>query len=453
MNYKYEEQLGTEKMLPLILKMSLPAVAAQLVNLLYGIVDRIYIGHISGIGTDALAGVGVTNSIIIMISAFSMIVGGGGPPLASIALGSGDRRKAEKILENGFIMLLFFTVIMTVISYVFMKPILMLTGASSQTIGYGMQYLKIYLAGTLFVQTSIGLNSFISAQGRPKIAMVSVMMGAALNIILDPVFIFGFHMGVAGAALATVIAQFFSALWVLSFLFSQKASLGIHLHLQLPDFKVIGSIAALGISPFIMSITESLIGFIMNGTLVLYGDIYVSALTIMQSAMQIAGAPMIGFGQGSAPIISYNYGHGNKVRVKEGFKITLAVMGTFNFLLILLILLFPSFAAGLFTNDTRLIDTVEEVMPFFLSGMLVFGLQRACQNMFVSLGQAKVSLFIALLRKVFLLIPLVFIFSSVIGAKGVYLAESVADATAATICTIIFFVLFPKILHKMDQIA
>jgi len=446
----YEEQLGTMKMLPLIFRMSIPAVAAQLVNLLYGIVDRIYIGHIAGIGTDALAGVGVTNSIIIMISAFSMIVGGGGPPLASIALGAGDRKKAEKILENGFLMLIFFTIIMTTVSYVFMEPILRLTGASDQTIGYGMQYLKIYLTGTLFVQTSIGLNSFISAQGRPKVAMVSVMMGAALNILLDPLFIFGFHMGVAGAALATVIAQFFSALWVLSFLFSKRATLRIRVQRKLPDFRIIGSIAALGVSPFIMSITESLIGFIMNGTLVHYGDIYVSALTVMQSAMQIAGAPLIGFGQGTAPIISYNYGHGDKKRVKEGFKIMITIMASFNFLLILLILLFPSVVAGMFTSDPELIRTVERVMPFFLTGMMVFGLQRACQNMFVALGQAKVSLFIALLRKVFLLIPLVFILSPIIGVNGVYLAESIADATAATLCTIIFMILFPKILKKLD---
>ncbi len=450
MGQNYEEQLGTMKMLPLIFRMSIPAVAAQLVNLLYGIVDRIYIGHIAGIGTDALAGVGVTNSIIIMISAFSMIVGGGGPPLASIALGAGDRKKAEKILENGFLMLIFFTIIMTTVSYVFMEPILRLTGASDQTIGYGMQYLKIYLTGTLFVQTSIGLNSFISAQGRPKVAMVSVMMGAALNILLDPLFIFGFHMGVAGAALATVIAQFFSALWVLSFLFSKRATLRIRVQRKLPDFRIIGSIAALGVSPFIMSITESLIGFIMNGTLVHYGDIYVSALTVMQSAMQIAGAPLIGFGQGTAPIISYNYGHGDKKRVKEGFKIMITIMASFNFLLILLILLFPSVVAGMFTSDPELIRTVERVMPFFLTGMMVFGLQRACQNMFVALGQAKVSLFIALLRKVFLLIPLVFILSPIIGVNGVYLAESIADATAATLCTIIFMILFPKILKKLD---
>lgn len=446
MNNRYEERLGTDPMLPLIFRMALPSVAAQLVNLLYGIIDRIYIGHIPVIGTSALAGVGVTNSIILLISAFSQIVGGGGAPLASIALGKGDREGAEKILGNGFVMLLIFTVITVSLSYIFMEPVLRLTGASNSTIGYAKDYLTIYLAGTLFVQLVIGLNSFMSCQGRPGIAMLSVLIGAILNIILDPIFIFVLNMGVAGAAAATIISQFCSAVWVLSFLFSKRASLRIRISYMKPDKKVIRSMLSLGISPFIMVSTESLIGFVLNGSLAVFGDIYVSALTVMQSAMQIVSVPLGGFAQGVVPVISYNYGHGNPKRVKDGFKILLTAMFSCNFILILLMILFPPIIAGMFTDDAVLIGVVAKVMPVFLAGMTIFGLQRACQNMFVALGQAKVSLFIALLRKVILLVPLALILSRFMGVMGIYSAEALADATAAIICTLIFSVMFPKIL-------
>lgn len=446
MNNRYEERLGTDPMLPLIFRMALPSVAAQLVNLLYGIIDRIYIGHIPVIGTSALAGVGVTNSIILLISAFSQIVGGGGAPLASIALGKGDREGAEKILGNGFVMLLIFTVITVSLSYIFMDPVLRLTGASNSTIGYAKDYLTIYLTGTLFVQLVIGLNSFMSCQGRPGIAMLSVLIGAILNIILDPIFIFVLNMGVAGAAAATIISQFCSAVWVLSFLFSKRASLRIRISYMKPDKKVIRSMLSLGISPFIMVSTESLIGFVLNGSLAVFGDIYVSALTVMQSAMQIVSVPLGGFAQGVVPVISYNYGHGNPKRVKDGFKILLAAMFSCNFILILLMILFPPIIAGMFTDDAVLIGVVAKVMPVFLAGMTIFGLQRACQNMFVALGQAKVSLFIALLRKVILLVPLALILSRFMGVMGIYSAEALADATAAIICTLIFSVMFPKIL-------
>ena len=442
MNNKYEERLGTERMLPLVFKMALPAVAAQFVNLLYSIVDRIYIGHIPGIGTDALAGVGVTTSLIILISSFSAIVGGGGAPLAAIALGQGDRVRAGKILGNGFVLLILFT---------FMEPILLFTGASENTLEYAVDYLSIYLLGTIFVEISTGLNSFINAQGRPAIAMFSVLIGALLNIILDPIFIFWFDMGVKGAALATVLSQACSAVWVVSFLFSRRASLPLEKRYMGLDRKIILSILALGVSPFIMASTESLVGFVLNSSLKEFGDMYISALTILQSSMQFASVPLTGFAQGFVPIISYNFGHGDKQRVKDCFRIVLVTMFSFNLILMLFMILFPSTVASAFTSDARLIETVRWTMPVFLGGMTIFGLQRACQNMFVALGQARISIFIALLRKAILLIPLALILPNFMGVTGVYAAEAISDATAAICCTLLFFWQFPKILGKIKE--
>lgn len=451
MNNVYEERLGTDRMLPLVFKMALPAVVAQLVNLLYNIVDRIYIGHIPGIGTPALAGIGVAGSIIILISAFSAIVAGGGAPLAAIALGQGNRQHAGKILGNGFVLLLMFTVMTSVLAYVFMEPILLFTGASEQTLGYATDYLSIYLIGTLFVEVSVGLNTFINTQGRPAIAMWSVVIGAVLNILLDPLFIFVFDMGVKGAALATIISQAATAAWVLIFLTSSRASLRLEARYMKPDKKVIAATLALGASPFIMASTESLVGFVLNGTLKTFGDIYVSALTVMQSSMLFVSVPLTGFALGFVPIVSYNYGHGNRERVKECFKIVLTVMFLFNLVLILLMIFFPSVIASAFTADEELIRTVSKVMPIFLAGMSIFGLQRACQNMFVALGQAKISIFIALLRKVFLLVPLALILPHFMGVTGVYAAEAISDATAAICCTIIFAIQFPRVLNKMNM--
>ena len=445
---KYEARLGTERMLPLVFKMALPAVIAQFVNLLYSMVDRIYIGHIPGIGTDALAGVGVTTSLVILISSFSAIVGGGGAPLAAMALGQGDRLRAGKILGNGFVLL--FTLFTSFIAYSFMEPILLFTGASENTLEYAVDYLSIYLLGTVFVEISTGLNSFINAQGRPAIAMYSVLIGALLNIILDPIFIFWFDMGVKGAALATVLSQACSAAWVLSFLFSRRASLPLEKRNMRLSRKIVFAMLALGISPFIMASTESLVGFVLNSSLKNFGDIYVSALTILQSAMQFASVPLTGFALGFVPIISYNYGHGDKQRVKDCFRIVMITMFSFNLLLMLLMILFPTIVASAFTSDEKLIETVRWTMPVFLGGMTIFGLQRACQNMFVALGQAKISIFIALLRKAILLIPLALILPHYMGVTGVYAAEAISDATAAICCTLLFFWQFPKILGKIQ---
>lgn len=447
MNSKYEERLGTERMMPLVFKMALPAIAAQFVNLLYNLVDRIYIGHIPHIGTDALAGIGVTSSVIILISAFSSIVGAGGSPLAAIALGQGDRERAGKILGNGFILLVIFTLITSSITYALMEPILLLTGASGRTIGYATDYLSVYLMGTLFVELSVGLNTFINIQGRPAIAMYSVLIGAVLNIALDPLFIFTFGMGVKGAALATILSQACSAAWTLGFLFSGKASLRLERRYMRLHKSILLPILALGASPFIMASTESLVGFVLNGTLEQFGDIYVSALAIMQSAMMIVSVPLTGFAQGFVPIVSYNYGHHDFSRVKSCFKIALTVMFSFNFLLILFMILFPTVIASAFTTDRKLIDVVCRMMPVFLAGMTIFGLQRTCQNMFVALGQARVSIFIALLRKVILLVPLALLLPHAMGVHGVFAAEGISDATAAICCTLIFAFRFSKILR------
>ena len=406
-------------------------------------------GHIPGIGTDALAGVGVTTSLIILISSFSAIVGGGGAPLAAIALGQGDRVRAGKILGNGFVLLILFTLLTSVIAYTFMEPILLFTGASENTLEYAVDYLSIYLLGTIFVEISTGLNSFINAQGRPAIAMFSVLIGALLNIILDPIFIFWFDMGVKGAALATVLSQVCSAVWVVSFLFSRRASLPLEKRYMGLDRKIILSILALGVSPFIMASTESLVGFVLNSSLKEFGDIYISALTILQSSMQFASVPLTGFAQGFVPIISYNFGHGDKQRVKDCFRIVLVTMFSFNLILMLFMILFPSTVASAFTSDERLIETVRWTMPVFLGGMTIFGLQRACQNMFVALGQARISIFIALLRKAILLIPLALILPNFMGVTGVYAAEAISDATAAICCTLLFFGQFPKILGRI----
>lgn len=451
MSYNYEARLSTERMVPLVFKMAMPAVAAQLVNLLYGIVDRIYIGHIPQIGTDALAGVGVTTSIILLISAFSAIVGGGGAPLAAIALGQNDRERAGRILGNGVLLLVAFTVVTSLTAYVFMEPLLLLTGASVHTLGYAVDYLSVYLIGTIFVELSTGLNTFINAQGRPAVAMYSVLIGAVLNIALDPLFIFAFGMGVKGAAVATVISQACSAVWVLRFLTSSRASLRIEWRYVRPERKVIVPIVALGVSPFIMASTESLVGFVLNTGLKRFGDIYVSTLTVLQSAMQFGSVPMTGFAQGFVPIVSYNYGHGDVDRVKSCFRVAVTVMFTFNLVLMLFMIFFPHVVASAFTDDVVLIGSVGVMMPLFLSGMTIFGLQRTCQNMFVALGQAKISIFIALLRKVILLVPLALVLPRWFGVKGVFAAEAVADATAAICCTLIFVWKFPKILIKVKR--
>lgn len=451
-NLQYEERLGTAPMVPLVFRMALPAVVAQLVNLLYNLVDRIYIGHIYGIGTDALAGIGVTGSVIILISAFASIVNGGAAPLASIALGQGDRDLAGRYLGNGVVLLLVFSVVCALPVYLFMEPILYAVGASDATIGYAGDYLSVYLLGTVFVQLSLGLNTFIYTQGRPGIAMTSVILGAVMNILLDPLFIFLLDMGVKGAAIATVISQACSALWVMSFLCSsRRASLSIRWSAMRVDWKVVGRTLALGVSPFVMASTESIVGFVLNGTLKHYGDIYVSALAVMQSAMMLVSVPLAGFAQGFIPIASYNYGRRDAPRVRACLRVTVVTMFSFNLAVILLMIIFPSAVASIFSDDPALVATVSDALPLFLAGMSIFGLQRAFQNMFVALNQARLSIFIALLRKIILLVPLALLLPRLMGVRGVFAAEAISDATAAVCCTVLFLIMFPRILRKNCQ--
>ena len=445
-----DEILGRGKILPTMLKLALPAVVAQLVNLLYSVIDRIYIGHIPKIGSDALAGVGVSTSIIILVSAFGAFVGGGGAPLCAIALGKEDKGKAERTLGNGVLLLAFFTLFCMTAVYLLMDPLLSFAGASDITGPYAKEYLSVYMIGTPFVLTASGLNMFISAQGKARISMFSVLIGAILNTALDPLFIFAFDMGVRGAAIATVISQAVSAVFVLGFLISPHSTIRLHMQDLRPEKDVILPILALGISPFVMQSTESLVGLVLNGTLSSFGDIYVGALTVMQSAMQIISIPLSGFTQGVSPLISYNYGHQNNDRVKEAFRYMLVIGVAFNLLGFGLMILFPSAVASLFTTDAALIAIVRKYMPIFFAGMTIFGLQRVCQTTFVALGDARISLLIALLRKVILLIPFVYLFSSFLGVLGVYLAEGVADALAATLCTLIFVFRFPKLLSKNE---
>lgn len=444
-----ETRLGTEKIGKLMLSMAIPSVIAQVINILYSIVDRIYIGHIKGVGTEALTGVGVAFPIVILVSAFSAFAGAGGAPLASIWMGKGEREKAEKILGNCVSLLLFFTVILMAFFYAFQRPVLYLFGASDATITYASEYVLIYLIGTVFVQLSLGLNTFIIAQGQSKIAMMSVLIGAIANIVLDPVFIFVFGLDVKGAAIATVISQALSAIWTVGFLVSEKSTLTIRLKAMKPDFSIIGKVMALGVSPFIMRATESLISVVINSGLQKYGgDLYVGSFTIMQSIMQMMTAPLAGFTQGVQPIISYNFGAGKFERVKKSYRSLIGVCFVFSAATTLLIMIFPGFFGGMFTGDAQLIALVERVMPMFLSGMLVFGLQQGIQPTFLALGQAKISLFIAIFRKVILLVPLALILPRFFGVMGIYYAEPVSDIISALTATLLFAVNIKKIVSK-----
>ncbi len=444
-----EQRMASEPIGKLMFSMAVPSVIAQVINILYSIVDRVYIGHIKGVGMEALTGVGVTFPIVILISAFSAFAGAGGAPLASIWLGKGDRKKAEKILGNGVTMLLFFTVVLMFFFYTFKSPLLYMFGASDATIAFADRYISIYLLGTIFVELALGLNAFIISQGQPGIAMGTVLLGAIANIILDPILIFGMDMGVEGAAWATVISQALSALWTVGFLIGRRSTLTIKLAAMKPDFPVIGKIMALGISPFIMRATESLISIVINSGLQKYGgDVYVGSFTIMQSVMQMYAAPLGGFTQGVQPIISYNFGAGNFDRVKKLYRSMIGSCFLFAAAATAVIMIFPGFFAGMFTGDGELIALVEQVMPIFMCGMLIFGLQQGIQPTFLALGQAKISLFIAVFRKVILLVPLALILPLRFGVMGIYYAEPISDILSALTATGLFLFHIRKILSK-----
>lgn len=437
---KQDEKLGTAPLGRLIFSLAIPAVVAQLINVVYNMVDRIYIGHIPGVGAQALTGLGLSLPVILLIQAFSSLAGMGGAPQASIQLGKGDRAAAERILGNSVTMLVFFAIILTFGFYLVKTPLLYLFGASDATIPFAEDYLNIYLVGTIFVMAYQGLNMYISCQGHAKTAMVSVLIGAILNIGLDPLFIFGFQMGIKGAALATILSQGVSAVWVVSFLLGKKTGLRIRKENLRLNAKVAGAILALGVSPFIMQSTESLISIVLNRGLKLYGgDIYVGTLTILQSVMQLIVIPVQGFSQGSQPIISYNYGAGKMERVRNTFKIALSIIWGFSFVFTGIVILFPQIFVRLFTNDSQMAELAVSKLPLFLVGLLIFGIQMTCQNTFMGLGKAKISLFIALWRKVILLIPLALILPRFFGVDGIYWSEPLADTISALTAGTLFF--------------
>ena len=444
--------LGKDPVGKLLVRLAAPAIMAQLVNALYNIVDRIYIGRIPDVGPLALTGVGITFPIIIIITAFSALVGMGGAPLASIKMGKGDKDGAEQILSNSFVMLILLSLLLTIVFFVIKRPTLYAFGASDNTIGYADSYLTIYVMGTLFVQLTVGMNAFITAQGFAKISMATVLIGAVCNITLDPIFIFGLRMGVRGAALATVISQGVSAAWVLVFLFGKRTILHIRReYMRLKRSVVFGTIS-LGISPFIMQSTESLVTVVLNSTLQRYGgDMAVGSMTIITSIMQFAMMPVQGLVQGAQPIASFNFGAKQFDRVRKSFRLLLISCMTFTILFTLTCELVPKALAFVFTDDAALIDMASGYLRIFAAGTWMMGAQMACQNMFLALGQAKVSLILALLRKVILLIPFVYLFSSFLGTLGVFLAQPIADILAATTTSIVFAVQFKRILRRAAE--
>lgn len=437
--------LGEDKVGKLLFKLALPAIIAQLVNVLYNIVDRVFIGRLDS-GDMAIAGIGVAFPIIMIITAFSGLIGMGGAPLAAIKMGEEKKGEAEEIMTNSFSSLIILSITLTIFFLIFKEPILWAFGASNATIGYAKDYLSIYLLGTIFVQVALGMNSFINTQGFAKIGMITVMVGALINIILDPILIFGFNMGVKGAALATIIAQGVSAIWVLCFLFGKRSILKIRKEFLKPRIKILLSIVALGVSPFIMQSTESLVVISMNNSLLKYGgDLAVGAMTIMSSIMQIILLPLMGLSQGAQPIISYNYGANKIERVKKTFKLLLLISMSFTIIMWLSLMITPEIFVKMFNNDINLISITSWSIRIYFAGILLLGAQLSCQQTFLSLGQAKISLVLALLRKIVLLIPLIYILPIFFGdkLKGVLMAEPFADIIAA-LCTISCFIFFYK---------
>ena len=446
--------LGTEPVGKLLFKLAVPTIAAQLINMLYNIVDRIYIGHMPGAGDLALTGVGVCMPILMFVSAFAALVSAGGAPRASIFMGRGDNAAAEKTMGSCFSLQLVVSLVITAVLLLFHRPLLLAFGASENTIGYAAAYMQIYALGTAFVQLTLGMNAYITAQGFAKMGMLTVLIGAVCNIVLDPIFIFLLGMGVRGAALATVISQGISCAWVIKFLSGPKSilrlkkdTLPIRMDLALPCI-------ALGVAPFVMQGSESVISVCFNSSLLKYGgDVAVGAMTILTSVMQFAMMPLQGLGQGAQPISSYNFGAKNVARVKSTFRWLLAVSMGYACTLWALIMLFPRLFAGIFTPDPTLLDFAAKALRIYCGAMGLFGIQIACQMTFVSLGKAGSSAIVAIMRKFVLLLPLIYLMPHLMADKtvAVYTAEPVADVLAVTFTAILFFFQFRKALRSMEN--
>ena len=451
-----KEFLGTEPVGKLLFRLSIPTVVAQLVNMLYNIVDRIYIGHMPGDGSLALTGVGVCMPLIMLVSAFAALVSSGGAPRASIFMGKNEYHSAEKTMGNCFSLQVIISLILTAVLLLWSKELLLAFGASENTIGYATDYMGIYAIGTLFVQLTLGMNFFITAQGFTRISMVSVLIGAVANIALDPVFIFGFHMGVRGAALATIVSQALSCTWVVGFLCSKKTRLRLKKENLGLQAGIILPCIALGTAAFIMQASESIISVCFNSSLLQYGgDIAVGTMTIMVSVMQFAMLPMQGIAQGAQPLSSYNYGARNAARVKKTFKLLLSACLIYSFTLWLAVMLFPSVFVGIFTPDEALIQYASPMLRIYLGGMCIFGIQIACQMTFTSLGKAVNSIIVAVFRKFILLLPLIYIMPRIVADKtmGVYMAEPIADVIAVTFTAILFAFQFKKAMKEISAPA
>ena len=445
------QDMGSGSIPKLLAQLAIPAVVAQIVNLLYNIVDRIYIGHMAEVGANALTGVGLFTPILMLINAFAMLAGAGGAPRAAISMGAKDHETAEKIVGNCFSVLMRFALVLTIVFYVLAPTLLRLFGASEVTLPYALAYARIYILGTVFVMTVLGMNPFITTQGFAKISMLTTVIGAVINIILDPIFIFVLGMGVQGAALATVLSQSVGAIWILRFLTGKQTLLHLRRANMKLDPKIILPCLSLGISTFVMLSTESLLSISFTSSLARYGgDVAVGAMTIITSVSQLATLPMQGICQGGQPIISYNFGAGNTDRVKKAFYTQFSVCLGYATLFWALVMLFPHVFAGIFTGNQELVRYTSWALRIYMAGMFAFGAQGSCQQSFMALGQAKISLLLACLRKIILLIPLILILPHFLPDKvfAVFLAEPVSDILAAAVTTSCFMLKFDGILKK-----
>ena len=450
-----KEFLATEPVGKLLFRLSIPTVVAQLINMLYNIVDRIYIGHMPGDGSLALTGVGVCMPLIMLVAAFAALVSSGGAPRASIFMGEKDNESAEKTLGNCFSLQIVVSVILTVVLLIWNKDLLLAFGASENTIGYATDYMSIYAIGTLFVQMTLGMNTFITAQGFTTVSMVSVIIGAVCNIVLDPIFIFGFQMGVKGAALATIISQMLSCVWIISFLCGKKTLLKLKKENLKLRADIILPCIALGTAAFVMQSSESVISVCFNSSLLKYGgDIAVGAMTIMTSVMQFAMLPLHGIAQGAQPITSYNFGAKNAGRVKKTFRLLLITCLTYSIALWAAVMIAPEVFVKIFTSDASLAQFAAPMLRIYLGGLGLFGIQIACQMTFTSLGKAVNSIVVAVVRKFVLLLPLIYIMPSLLADKtqAVYMAEPVADIIAVTFTAILFTFQFKKALKEITEV-
>ena len=451
-----KQDMGTGSVKKLMAQMAVPALVGQVINLLYNVVDRIYIGHIPEIGGIALTGVGLFNPILMLITASAMLAGSGGAPRAAIAMGQGDKNRAEKIVGNCFTVLMILSVVLTAGFYAAAPTLLRLFGASEATLPYAVQYGRIYILGIVFVMIVMGMNTFITTQGFAKISMMTTVIGAVINIVLDPIFIFVFDMGVSGAALATVLSQAVSAVWILKFLTGKKTILKLKVSNMKLESGIILPCLALGVSTFVMVSTESLLSISFTSSLSRYGgDLAVGAMTVLSSINQLVSMPLSGICQGGQPLISFNYGAKKYDRVKEAFFCQFFICVGYTVLFWLALMALPHVFAGIFTSDGALVEYTTWALRIFLAGAFSVGFQISCQQAFVALGQAKTSLLMACLRKLVLLIPLIFILPLFFQDKvlAVFLAEPVSDITAAAVTTFTFFRFFRKTMKDEKQIA